>query len=389
MSESRGHWMRALVAGGALAVMAGGPAAGLALAETGAIPPAAEHWGLDAAGADAIPGSDTIPGGDTITAAEAAAERLERMNERIEQAMVRLAEAQELRGAEVAERARALALHGEALAQLADTLRVRVSRDLPRIELLRDGVAMRLQEVGSIRPRLGVNLEEVDERDEGARVASVSEGSGAEAAGIREGDEIMAIDGERLIRSGDTSPIGMLTDRLRDRAEGDTVRITIRRDGTERDVPVELRMIRAITPPGVIRLRSVGPPGTAFERRAPMPARVVVPRAGAPRVVAPRAATAPRLIVSRLSGTSGLDLADLNEGLAGYFGRDAGALVLDVTDRAPEGIQAGDVITAIDGRTVADAADARRILGSYRSGEAVRFGVWREGRAVEVPSRVR
>jgi predicted metalloprotease with PDZ domain len=375
MSGSRGHWMRALVAGGALAVVAGGPAAGLALAEAGTIPPAA--------------GAAAIPGGDTITAAEAAAERLERMNERIEQAMIRLAQAQELQRAEITERAHALALHGEALAQLADTIRLRVARDLPRIEVLRDGLAVRLQDLGSIRPRLGVSLEEVDGRDEGARVASVSEGGGAEAAGIREGDEIMAIDGERLIWSGDTSPIGMLTDRLRDREEGDTVRITIRRDGTERDVPVELRMIRAINSPGVIRLRSVGPPGAAFERRAPAAPRVVVPRAGAVRVVAPRATTAPQLVVSRLAGTSGLELADLNPGLAGYFGRDAGALVLDVSDRAPEGIQAGDVITAIDGRAVENAADVRRILGSYRSGEAVRFELWREGRTAEVESRVR
>ena len=89
-------------------------------------------------------------------------------------------------------------------------------------------------------PRLGVSTVPVESvapavkqrlritADEGAFVSEVLAGSGAERAGLREGDVIVAVDGRR-ITSG--APLG---DVIRDHEPGDTVKLTIERRGDER-----------------------------------------------------------------------------------------------------------------------------------------------------------
>jgi hypothetical protein len=61
----------------------------------------------------------------------------------------------------------------------------------------------------------------------------VAVGPRAQAEGLRAGDTIVAVDGERILPSGD--PRGA----LRTRKPGDTVALTVRNGGVERDVRVE------------------------------------------------------------------------------------------------------------------------------------------------------
>jgi S1-C subfamily serine protease len=75
---------------------------------------------------------------------------------------------------------------------------------------------------------------------------------------------------------------------------------------------------------------------------------------------------------------SGLRLAGLTPGLGRYFGADSGVLVLRATPGNPFGLQDGDVIRSIGGRTPVDQRHARRILGSYAPGEAVVIAVLRD-----------
>ncbi|WP_304427047.1 S1C family serine protease, partial [uncultured Adlercreutzia sp.] len=91
--------------------------------------------------------------------------------------------------------------------------------------------------------QLGVSLSTVNAQtaqayglgaDEGALVAAVSEGSGAAAAGIQEGDVITAFDGETVEGASDL----MLA--VRGKQPGDTVTLTVNRNGQTQDIQVTL-----------------------------------------------------------------------------------------------------------------------------------------------------
>jgi S1-C subfamily serine protease len=95
-------------------------------------------------------------------------------------------------------------------------------------------------------PRLGVTTvpvdtvaEEVRERfdistDEGAFVVEVTPDSGAADAGIEQGDVIVAVDGEAITSNE------QLGDIVRDHEPGDTIEITVERDGEEQTVTAEI-----------------------------------------------------------------------------------------------------------------------------------------------------
>jgi serine protease Do len=77
----------------------------------------------------------------------------------------------------------------------------------------------------------------------------------------------------------------------------------------------------------------------------------------------------------------GLSLTPLGDQLAEYFGVKQGALVSSVganTPAANAGLKAGDVITAVSGRSVSDASDAVAALRSIQPGESADVSVTRE-----------
>ena len=82
---------------------------------------------------------------------------------------------------------------------------------------------------------LGVQIEEdVEHEDGGARITQIVEGSPADEAGLKKGDVVVGF-GRDTIRG----PVS-LTKKIRDREPGESVRITVRRDGRDRDFDVEL-----------------------------------------------------------------------------------------------------------------------------------------------------
>ena len=83
----------------------------------------------------------------------------------------------------------------------------------------------------------------------------------------------------------------------------------------------------------------------------------------------------------------GLKLTEMNPGLSEYFTSDAGLLVLEIDEDSSLGLLPGDVILAIDGRTVSTQRDVDRILGSYEEDEAVSFTVVRKGREIRVEGK--
>ena len=87
-------------------------------------------------------------------------------------------------------------------------------------------------------------------------------------------------------------------------------------------------------------------------------------------------------------GRHGLDLVELNPGLGAYFGTAAGVLVADVEDDSPLGLQAGDVVVAVDGRVVDDIGELHRILGSYENDEEIGFRIYRDGARTTVTGTI-
>jgi serine protease Do len=105
-------------------------------------------------------------------------------------------------------------------------------------------VADQLIETGEVSsPYLGVELVDLSPEDaqqfgleveSGALVASVEPGSAADEAGVRTEDIIVALDETRIEDSGD------LLGALRDYQPGDTVELTVVRDGSEQTLDVTL-----------------------------------------------------------------------------------------------------------------------------------------------------
>ena len=85
-------------------------------------------------------------------------------------------------------------------------------------------------------------------------------------------------------------------------------------------------------------------------------------------------------------GVLGAQAQDLTPELASAFNidRQRGAVVTQVTKGSPAdkaGLQAGDVITELNGRTVQDATDVRNRIGLLRIGEHVEMKVMRDGKS--------
>jgi S1-C subfamily serine protease len=84
----------------------------------------------------------------------------------------------------------------------------------------------------------------------------------------------------------------------------------------------------------------------------------------------------------------GLNLAPLNPGLGSYFGTDQGALVLSRDDKQFPELQAGDVITAVDGQSIARPEDATRALRNAAKDKSASVALRRHGKPVTLTVKV-
>jgi C-terminal processing protease CtpA/Prc len=89
---------------------------------------------------------------------------------------------------------------------------------------------------------------------------------------------------------------------------------------------------------------------------------------------------------------AGAEFAEVNEGLASYFGTDDGVLVLKVAPETPAaraGLQAGDVVVRVDGQEVGAIAELRRAVARAqgRTGRSVRLEVLRKSQRRELEMR--
>lgn len=238
---------------------------------------------------------------------------------------------------------------------------------LPNAGIAQDGEVTVFTVTG--RPRIGVmvNTDAGAANDKiGATVGSVTPDGPAAKAGLEAGDILTKFNGTAL---GGANPGQKLVELAQALSPGDTVKVEYRRGTATRSATIVAADLGGAawswTPgPGagdVIRLRR----GLADRERAFV------------EIERDMAGMGEGFQFRFDGGGPGLDLAEMNAGLGEYFGTSKGVLVLENPSDSTMPLKAGDVILAIDGRAPATVGQARRILGSYDSGDVAKFEIMR------------
>ena len=217
------------------------------------------------------------------------------------------------------------------------------------------GVAQRIEQqilsTGKVRhAKLGVSVQDVNQTlaeafkldtPSGALVDDVQKGSAAEHAGVESGDVVLAVNGNPIDLAGDLSANVSLAQ------PGEQIELDIWRQGT-------LRKLHAILADAA--LNPVKPPTIADTQPNP---------------------------VSRL----GL-LLSLPKSQGGKLeGKSAGLLIEGVNGAAEHaGVQAGDLLLAIDGKQVSTVAQAG--VAAVQSGKSVALLLQRDGMKIYIPLRL-
>lgn len=210
--------------------------------------------------------------------------------------------------------------------------RIEGKRGPKRIEMYRAG------------PRIGLGVVMAPNSGNGVKIAAVSPKGPAKDAGLQAGDVITAING-KSITGKDQAGVDQARVALADLKEGQTVKLAYTRSGKAVSATLKAAKIE----PQMIVNR---------ETRGPMPG-------GAPRAFA---------FATRWSG---MNLAELNPQLGRYFGANAGVLVLSPKTEFPQ-LQAGDVITKVDGKAVVRSRDVLEAMRGRKEGEKVALSILRD-----------
>lgn len=194
------------------------------------------------------------------------------------------------------------------------------------------------------RGRLGVTIQDVNQtlaqsfglsRPAGALVSQVEKGSPAEAAGVKPGDVILALNGQEIAGSTDLPP------RVAALKPGTTARLTLWRDRTRRDVEVKVGEGKA--------------------------AKVAVSEQA-----------------SKPGGRLGLAVRPLTPEEQREADVHGGAVVEDVSGPAARaGIQPGDVVLAVNGTPVTSVEELKSLVG--KAGDHVALLVQRGEARIFVP----
>jgi len=199
------------------------------------------------------------------------------------------------------------------------------------------------------RAVLGIGIE--DEQD-GVRVVGVTPGGGADEAGIETGDVITAMDGAALVSGERSSASEVLIAQMGNVDPGDSVVLTVVRDGETLEVEVEAQAPRAHRFATLIPGAEPGadPQGRGFFFNRPF------------------------------GRWADMELVELTPDLGTYFGTETGLLVVRAPRDGLLSLRDGDVILEISGRVPMNVGHALRILRSFEPGEALELTIMRDQR---------
>ena len=199
------------------------------------------------------------------------------------------------------------------------------------------------------RAVLGIGIED---DESGVRVIGVTPGGGADEAGIEIGDVVIAMDGADLAAGEGSSASEVLIAQMGNVDPGDTVVLTVVRDGETREVEIEAQAPRderfVFARPGGAGDRAM--PGGPFGFNMPF------------------------------RRWADMELVELTPDLGAYFGTDTGLLVVRAPSDGTLGLLDGDVILEIGGRSPTNVGHALRILRSFEPGETLELTIMRSQR---------
>lgn len=231
----------------------------------------------------------------------------------------------------------------------------------------------------------------------GLRVEAVTPGGPAERAGVKAGDVITAINGNAVGPHN-----GASADTLRQAQAGKPIALRVDRNGKTRELRVTPERLQATDWEDIARQAELAANEATARVRSPefqrqiqqsiddamKSADVARMSAEAAREAAIQAGGREHAWIIGMSPWWGLNLAPLNPGLGHYFGTDRGVLVLSRSDKQFPGLEAGDVITAIGGKPVAQPEDVLRALRNAPADSRVRMALRRHGQEVSLAMRV-
>lgn len=211
---------------------------------------------------------------------------------------------------------------------------------------------------------IGVTVRDQSGDAAGVVIESVREGTPALRAGLQKGDVVVEFDGER------TRSARQFTRLVRETAPGKAVKMTVQREGSRRTLEVTPEARDSVT---VQRF---------------------------PNVTGDVLRTWPRdfnfnfdtqdFLAEGFFGSPrrlGVAVVPLSDQLATYFGVKEGVLVSEVvtgTPAATAGVQAGDVITQVNGRNVESAADLMRDVREAAAGSTLDLRLTRNRKEMTV-----
>ncbi len=230
---------------------------------------------------------------------------------------------------------------------------------------------------GAAGSRIGVSIEEVGTSEtsgaanEGAYVKDVGEGTPAADAGFEAGDVVVEFDGERVRSATQLSRLVWET------PAGREVSATVMRDGIRRTL--------AVTPePAPGWMSSIEPhlPNMDQTRRY---LRMAIPHGPGRRLYDWGE------YFGRGPTRLGVEVAPISSQLAEYFGVEEGVLVATVESdsvASGAGLQAGDIITAIDAEAVDGLTTLRRHVAALEPGETFTIEITRTGREMRLDGQI-
>ncbi len=233
-----------------------------------------------------------------------------------------------------------------------------------------DKVSTEIRETGKVRRGwMGVDLIVNDEGE--VEVYAVAEDSPAEAAGVQEGDVLLAIDSQEIIDRE------MLAREIRMHTPGDEVELHIERQGKEQEIEVELGEYSQLA---IAR---------EFEFKFPELFQMK-PGEDVENIFR---ATPSRLLswISEDRKYIGVRIQELNLELAEFFGVDdsTGLLITKVEEDTPAekaGLKVGDVIIRADGKATKSGDRFTRLIQGLEEGDKIKLEIVRDKktRTIEV-----
>jgi serine protease Do len=202
----------------------------------------------------------------------------------------------------------------------------------------------------------------------GVVIESVRTGSPAEKSGFKAGDLVLEFDGDQ-VRS-----TRQFTRLVRETPPGRTVNAVVVRDGSKQT----LQVVPQVTGDFVTDAREAARRGLALRVRPEVRRDFNVDRDALRRGALGR----PSL---------GVTVTPLGSQLAEYFGVKEGALVSGVESgsaAADAGLKAGDVITAVAGRSVTTARDLTEAIRRAEPGSAVDISVTRDRKPLTLKATI-